>query len=315
MGDPLVSVIMPVFNAGLVLNQAVASVLAQTLTDFELIIIDDSSTDGCTDFLRANVDVRIRHLRNDQNLGAANSRNRAISLARGQFVAVADADDLLLPYRLAVQTSMMKEHPELSVVSGAHRTFSESSRVPNHESTPLISHTGISLALRWGPSFAHGTVLARTKVLLAAGGYRRDFEPTEDYDLYSRLLSAGHRFGAVSEVVLLYRISPAGLSATQAKRSREAHLEISERVRRELPLPQARDLIRASRVEPLLGRGNPRVRYAKLLLRTAREAIEHRDGRTALGATVALVTVGPGALARLLSAAFRRRASRCLQRL
>ena len=303
MTEPLITVVMPTFNAGPALRQAVASVLAQTLTDFELVIIDDCSTDGSTDFLGSNNDERIRCFRNELNLGAANSRNRAIGLARGKFIAIADADDLLLPHRLALQATMMKEHPEISVVSGAHRTFTGSEEPSRRCASPLTTNAGVSLALRWGPSFAHGTVLVRKEALLDSGGYRQRFEPTEDYDLYARLLKAGHRFGAVPDVVLLYRMSPEGLSATQSERSREVHHEVSARVRQQVQLPRPAELIRAARVEPRLSRGNPRVRYAKLLVRSARAALTEKDLRSALGAAVAFAAVGPTTWAHLASEA------------
>jgi len=116
--EPKVSVVMPVYNGAKYLREAVDSVLAQTFSQFELIIVDDGSTDGTMEVLGAYSDPRIRLIRNDRNLGQAAARNQAFAAARGEFIAIHDADDTSVPDRLAVQVLYFDAHPDV-VLLGA----------------------------------------------------------------------------------------------------------------------------------------------------------------------------------------------------
>ncbi len=283
------SVVMPVYNAGGALRQAVASVLAQTFEDFELIVVDDGSTDGAIDDLRRFDDERIRLVRNDANIGAAASRNRALGLAGGQYIAIADSDDLMQPRRLEVQLGRFDEEPDLDLVAGASQVFGDADPV-SPVSVPATTHAALTLGLRYGPSFFHGSTMVRRRAMQSVEGYR-DLPLTEDYDLYSRLLLSGHRFGAVTDVVLLYRNHPGGISKTRAAEARRVHSETSERLRADVEIPALEDLIASARREPVGWRAEPRLRYLKLLGRTARE---HLGGprRVALRCGVAAACCG-----------------------
>ena len=293
---------MPVFNAGPALNQAIASFLAQSMTDFELIVVDDGSTDGCTDLVEQQLDPRIRFTRNGTNLGAPGSRNRAIALATGDYLAVADADDMADPLRLELQCRLLDGSPDVGVVAGASRAFSKGGP-PTDPSIPLTTHAALTIGLRYGPSFYHGSVMVRRSAVEAVGGYR-DVPATEDYDLYSRLLEAGHRFAAVSDVVLLYRRHDQGVFSSRRAIAARVHHETSERLRRNVAVPGLRDLVVSARSEPRDGRGEPRLRYLKLLGRTA---IEHFRSRPAIAArcVVAALAVGPATWLRLITSTLR----------
>jgi len=116
MVEPKVTVLMPVYNGERYLNEAVDSILGQTFTDFEFLIIDDASTDKTPEILRSYDDPRIRVVTNEENLGLSKSLNKGLALARGEFIARMDADDVSYPYRLQVQHEFMTQHPGAGVI-------------------------------------------------------------------------------------------------------------------------------------------------------------------------------------------------------
>lgn len=121
MRAPSVSVIMPVFNAGIFLRTAVESVLTQTNADLELLAIDDGSTDGSREWLRMQSDSRLRLFENPANLGPATTRNRALAEAKGGFIAFLNHDDAAAPDRLERQTAYLRNNPAVKLVGGALR--------------------------------------------------------------------------------------------------------------------------------------------------------------------------------------------------
>ena len=104
----LVSIIMPAYNCGRFIRESIGSVLAQTYTNWELLIVDDCSTDDTETIVRAFKDPRMHYMRNEQNMGAALTRNRALREAKGRYIAFLDADDLWLPEKLEKQTAFME---------------------------------------------------------------------------------------------------------------------------------------------------------------------------------------------------------------
>lgn len=293
---PKVSVVMPVYNAGTALRQAVGSVLAQTETDFELLVVDDCSSDGCTDFLAALGDPRIKVSRNAENLGAVGSRNRALSVAAGRYIAIADADDMAHPLRLEIQTGYLETHPEVDLLAGATQVFGDRGAI-GPPSFPVTTFTALSLGLRYGPSFYHGSIMVCREALDAIGGYE-EVPPAEDYDMYARLLLSGGRLAATTDVVLYYRDHAGGISKTKRAEGERVHRATSERVKASTRIPSVRELIRAARAEPRNAAGEPRLRYLKLLGRTA---IEHVtcSPRTSVRCAVAALAVGPATWSRL----------------
>lgn len=118
---PAVSVILPVLNEEKYVHEAVESILSQTYSDFELIVVDDDSTDGTLEILRHDSDYRVRILSNGRNLGITKSLNAEISAARGRYIARQDVDDVSLPGRLEKQIEYMKKHPQIAVLGAASR--------------------------------------------------------------------------------------------------------------------------------------------------------------------------------------------------
>jgi len=141
MSVPRVTVTMMVYNAERYLRQAIDSVLNQTFTDFELLFLDDASTDRSLEIIQSYSDPRIRLIRNENNRGVAYSRSKALPLARGEYVAVLDADDVALPERLQVQVSYLDSHPDICLVGSSCQVIEEdgSVRFIYHEPTDLLT--------------------------------------------------------------------------------------------------------------------------------------------------------------------------------
>jgi glycosyltransferase involved in cell wall biosynthesis len=202
---PAVSVLLPVYNAQRYLAEAVESVLAQTFADLELIVVDDGSTDRSGRILRRFEarDPRVR-LVSRANRGLVASLNEMIGLARGEFLARMDADDVALPRRLEVQVAYLRDHPDVVAVGGAVHLIDEAGRLLG-ESNPEMDHDEIQEAALMGRcALKHPSVTMRREAVLAIGGYLEEMEQGEDLDLWLRLGEIG-RMASLPDVVLKYR--------------------------------------------------------------------------------------------------------------
>jgi len=183
---PPLSVVMPVHNAGPFLADAIGSVLDQTYSDFEFVILDDASTDGSFEVARewATRDPRIRLERSCTNLGLVGSSNAVVELARADVIARMDADDISDPNRLARQWQVLSDHPDASLVGAlADGIDARGRRVRPRDRWRIVRRS------RWSP-FPHGSVMLRRAPFEAIGGYRQVADP-EDYDLYLRMATTG----------------------------------------------------------------------------------------------------------------------------
>ena len=186
---PLVSVLLAAHDDASFLAEAIDSILRQTLDDFELVIVDDASTDGTATLLDTVDDKRLRVVRNEEQAGLAASLNRGLDLAEGRYVARLDADDVALPERLERQVERIRAEPRCAVVGSAVVDLDEDGRpgavhVLPAGPTPLRWH-----ALFSSPFF-HPTVLVDREVLDAHNlRYDLEFLESEDYDLWTRLFA------------------------------------------------------------------------------------------------------------------------------
>ncbi len=205
---PEVSVLMPCYDPDpRLLGKALASLRAQTLQDWECLVLEDEGPRGAAGVLEGLRDPRIRHLRSAKRLGMAGSRNLGLEEARAPLVAVLDADDLAEPDRLRLQRARFAADPDLAVCGTAIRCVDATDRTLGFRGYP-VTHEGILAALpRYNP-IAHPSVMMRRKTALKVGGYRD--RVCEDYDLWSRLARAGARFANLPDVLLRYRIHDAG---------------------------------------------------------------------------------------------------------
>jgi len=187
MSVPVLSVVLPVRNAAAFLDAAIASILAQDFTDFELIALDDASTDGSDAILRrwAARDHRVRLDHSAVRLGAAGSSNRVVELARAPLVARMDADDVMLPGRLSAQIRVFERAPGTVLTGGLAWTVDASGRrVRAPDLARIIAQS------RFAP-FPHSTIMFRRSAWQQCGGYRSEAEKWEDIDFFLRMAQVG----------------------------------------------------------------------------------------------------------------------------
>jgi len=189
---PLVTVLMTVYNGLPYLPRAIDSVLAQTMREFELLIIDDGGTDGSVELIQQYHDSRIRMIRNDQNRGQAWSLNRGVALARSPYLARLDQDDVCLPDRLGQQVAWLQRRPELAAVGCWAYYVNADGDVHGLVGMRVGDYGAFLGAVLTGASpLGHPTVMFRREVLQRVGGYDETFAPCEDYELWCRM--ARHR--------------------------------------------------------------------------------------------------------------------------
>ena len=219
LSGPRVSVLMSVYNGARYLREAVDSILDQTFTDFEFIIVNDGSTDDTETIMQSYDDPRIVLVSNERNLGLAGSLNRGLELARGEYVARQDADDRSFPARLAKQVVYLDSHPSITFV-GTDASFIDTvGQVIKHTSLPETD-PGLRALLLAGNPMVHGTVVIRRKAMAAAGGYCTDFEAAQDYDLWLRL-SEGGGMASIPEYLYDCRRHAETITATRSARQKE----------------------------------------------------------------------------------------------
>lgn len=221
-----VSILLPVHNGGLTLRRAVDSLLEQTYPDFEILLVNNASTDHTADIINdyAQQDARVRGLCEPQK-GIAFALNHGLRAARGKYIARMDADDVSLPRRLQVQVDFLEQHPGTGLISGQvefcggadSQGFAAYVQHLNAWQTEeeLYRHRFVE------SPFAHPSVLFR-KALIDAYGFYTEADEPEDYELWLRWFSHGVRMAKVPEPVLQWYDSPARLSRTDMRCSAEA---------------------------------------------------------------------------------------------
>jgi glycosyltransferase involved in cell wall biosynthesis len=206
MKQPSISVMMPVYNAERYVGGAIESILNQDFADFELLIINDGSTDGSLEILReyAEQDRRIR-LTSRPNVGLAGSRNELLDAARSDLVACMDADDISLPDRLQKQVKYLRKHPDCVLV-GSRVMIIDPDGQPLQVMGQHLEHEAIDRALMNGEGqiIYNPSVMFRKQVAQQVGAYRQEFDWAEDLDLILRMAEVG-RLANLPEPLLKYR--------------------------------------------------------------------------------------------------------------
>jgi glycosyltransferase involved in cell wall biosynthesis len=204
MTSPAVSVVLPVYNCPHYVGEAIESIIAQTYTDYELIIIDDGSTDQTPRVLRRYEDPRIRRIRQD-NRGLAASLNRGIDLAKGRYIARQDQDDRSYPERLAKQVAYLDTCPRCALVGTWADIWRENAST-GRQHRHAADNATLQYELLLNNPFVHSSVMIRKTALSRVGGYCTDSrrQPPEDFELWSRL-AREHEVANIPEVLHLYR--------------------------------------------------------------------------------------------------------------
>jgi GT2 family glycosyltransferase len=238
-----VSVVMAVRNGGPYLAYAVESVLAQTYANFELLMIDDASTDGALETLPS--DPRIRVIRNERNLGQVPSLNRGLAEAHGGYVARLDADDTMLPTRLERQVDVLDGNPSVVLVGTWMDVVDERGRLYAKLRGQIRDFPQLILAILTDRyPFGHPSLMFRRDVVRALGGYDASLAPSEDKDLYRRLALARHQVRCVEEALVRYRRHERQLSQERRTVQLAHDHEGQERFLAELAGPQAARALR-----------------------------------------------------------------------
>jgi glycosyltransferase involved in cell wall biosynthesis len=206
MAEPKITVIMPVFNGEHYLTEAIDSILAQTFSDLEFLIVDDGSTDATPDILAQYVadDRRVRVLRNEANCGIVDSLNRGLDEARASLIARMDADDISLPERLERQYLFLNQHPDVGLLGTWAQIWREGQKTSRRHS-PSLTDIRLRFELLFNNPFVHSSIMMRKKVAVAVGGYRFEQPPyPEDYDLWSRMARIT-KMANIPEPLQIYR--------------------------------------------------------------------------------------------------------------
>lgn len=253
---PAISVCLPVYNGIQTLPQAVESIRAQSFGNWELILLDDGSTDGSRQYLRSlrgTKNIRVHY--HEKNLGLSRSLNHSLGLAQGQLIARMDQDDVSLPDRLKIQYETFQRHARLQVL-GAQMVDMQNRPTPWRYPT---SRSRILCRSAFGSPFAHPTVMMRKGV----ASYRPQADYAEDWDLWNRLGEQKVDWGNLSEPLLKYRHSPGGMSRQGKARQQKARSLVAQDILRRLKIPGGF----RRRVAPLLAVSQPQkgIRKAEML--------------------------------------------------
>jgi glycosyltransferase involved in cell wall biosynthesis len=208
---------MSVYNGERYLRESIDSILGQTFKNFELVIIDDGSTDDSWKIIKkySTKDKRIVTIRNRKNLRTSAALNRGLDIARGKYIVRMDADDWSYPYRLEKQYDYMRKHPKVGVSGGAIEICNERLRVLNKRRYPLSDKAARKIIFRYSP-FAHPATIWNKEIMQNAGGYNENIPLSQDYDLYFRIGKLS-KFGNIKDVLLKLRTHDDSSSIVRGK--------------------------------------------------------------------------------------------------
>lgn len=227
---PAVTVLMPVYNGAAYLREAIDSILAQTFGDFELLILNDGSTDDSAAIARSYGDPRIRVHDNPRNLKLIATLNLGLALARGRYVARMDGDDIAHPERLARQVAFLDDHPEVGVVGCWLETFGDTHVQLRAPTAP----NEIRVHLLFGNVVPHPGVMFR-RALAEPPFYEAEFPHAEDYAAWQRL-SAHTKIANLPEFLLRYRVSAQSVSVQNMAEQRASVAKVAKRALAEIGL-------------------------------------------------------------------------------
>ncbi|WP_375580219.1 glycosyltransferase [Marivirga tractuosa] len=210
--SPILSIVMPAFNAGTYIKDSIESVLNQTFDNFELIIINDGSTDETESIIRLFEDKRIRYYSNEKNRGLFFTRNKGLSLSVGKYIAMLDSDDIAIQDRFEYQINFLENNPDTVLVGS---------------SSIIIDENGFEtgeLYIQNAPSEAYSSIMLFNNYIIQSSimcdrrimqefGYRKEFPPAEDYDLWVRLAKE-YKIFSLKKPLVKYRIHSSSISHT-----------------------------------------------------------------------------------------------------
>ncbi|RFC40427.1 MAG: Glycosyl transferase family 2 [Candidatus Nitrotoga sp. CP45] len=209
--NPRVSVLMAAYNCAAYVGEAIESVLAQTMPDLELILVDDGSTDQSPEIMKhyADQDARVVVYR-QENQGIGGATNQALKLARAPYVAILDSDDTMVPERLAIQADYLDQHADIAAVGSQWFTMNTQGDILGIDRQPTDPNNLFTLMFAYF-AMHHPTIMARKEIVLACGAYDNKIRRgCMDYGLFFNLLLAGHRMTNLPYLLTRWRLNPSG---------------------------------------------------------------------------------------------------------
>ena len=253
MKQPLISVIMSTYNEEKYIETSLKSLLNQTFKEFEIIIVDDASTDNTKQLIQGLQDERIHLICNEENRGLTKNLNKALKYVTGKYIARMDGDDIAFPTRFEKQVQYMEKHPETMLVSCYTKSFGDSDLV---FALPDDSEV-LRVRMLVRPVYAHPGFMMRRELIEAGYQYNEEYRTAQDYEFASRVAEK-YKIGLVPEVLLLYRVHKKQISAkagnqqfNNADKIRKHQLERLGIQLSETEWENYQDLVKESKVDSL----------------------------------------------------------------
>ncbi len=229
---PKVTVFIPVYNREEYIGEAIESILAQTFSDFEILLLDDGSTDSSVEKIHSYTDPRIRLVCNEENLGIPKTRNKGVEHARGEYIAMLDSDDRAFPDRLEKQVAFLDTHQEYAQIGSWCRMMDSDGRILKKVKRQPTLPNDIHAQFLFRCAMSNRSIMARTTILREYG-YRNDFPRCQDYELHVRLAKK-YKLGNIPECLVYGRIHPQQITGQTPVLGDTKKQEIISRQLREL---------------------------------------------------------------------------------
>lgn len=223
---PEITVFMAAYNAANFIEKSIESVLNQTFKDFELLIVNDGSTDNTVEIINHFQDERIRLISNENNRGLTYTRNVALKEAKGKYIAVLDSDDIALPNRLEKQYKILQENPDLGLCGSSAAVMDKRGNLTGELLTVSTGRENIKTTLLFKNTFVNSSVMFKANIFKEIGGYR-DYAPAEDYDLFIRI-SYKCAVENLDEILVQYRIHDNNISKEKFETAKSQLKKIKE---------------------------------------------------------------------------------------
>lgn len=227
MNKPMVTVLMSVYNGERFLKEAIESILTQTFTDFEFLIINDGSTDDSVKIIESYDDQRIRLINNEKNLKLIASLNKGVSLARGKYIARMDCDDVSMPDRLEKEVKFLENNHDYGLVGTWYTVIDAEGKDQYNRSYPSNNDL-IKLFLSLNCPLAHGSIMGRAELFKKNSYGSKEYPAVEDYELWVRM-SKDTKVYNIPEYLFKYRIYGESFSDSKTQLMYNQTLELSKK--------------------------------------------------------------------------------------
>lgn len=235
---PLVSVLMPVYNGAKYLEPAIKSILNQTFTDFEFIVINDGSIDNSEEIIKSFNDERIRYILNEKNLRLINTLNKGLKLAKGKYIARMDADDIAREDRFEKQFYFMETNPDVGLLGSYYYTFSDNENILVEHKTPYLKDCGLRFRLLFSSTLRHPVSFFRTSVLQKGNiTYDLNYLHSEEHRFWVEIAKYS-KVASIPEFLLKFRLHHGSVTSNDKAQQIQADSEVK---------------IRTEQLEPLIG--------------------------------------------------------------